>query len=75
MQKVKLIVEMDHKVTTREIAECTSINQGTVCSILHGELGMRKSCSKVLPKIPSPDQKQMRVELCETWLTEDAEGD
>ncbi len=29
----------------------------------------------VVPKVLSPDQKQMRVELCEEWLAVDAESE
>ncbi len=51
VQKMKRIVEMNHKVTTREIAACTSINWETVCLILHEELEMRKMCLKVVPQV------------------------
>ncbi len=34
---------------------------------------MRKICANVVPKVLSTDQKQMWVELCEDWLTVDAE--
>ncbi len=59
-QKVKLIVEMNCKVTIRETAEHISINRETVRLILYKELGMRKICA--VPKVLSPDQKQMQVE-------------
>ncbi len=73
VQEVKQTVEMNRKVTTREITECTNINRETVRLILHEKLGMRKICMKVVPKVLSPDHKQMRVELSVDWLAADAE--
>ncbi len=40
VQKVKRIIEMNCKVTTREIAEYTSINWETVHIILYEEFGI-----------------------------------
>ncbi len=57
-----------------EIAEHTSINQETIRLILHKELGMRKIYTKVAPEVLSLDQKQMRLELSQDWLTADAES-
>ncbi len=63
VQKVKRIVEINCKVTMREIAEHTSISRETVRLILPEELGMRKMYVKVVPKVLSPDQEQMGVKL------------
>ncbi len=45
VQKVKQTVEMNDKVTTRKIAECTGINWETFRLILHEELVNKKNLS------------------------------
>ncbi len=65
---------MNYKVTMREITEYTSIKDKTVLLILQEELGIRKIYSQVVTEVLSPDQKQMRVELCEDFIVADAES-
>ncbi|GFX53378.1 uncharacterized protein TNCV_2946171 [Trichonephila clavipes] len=40
------------------------MDRGAVRRTLNDELHMRKSCVKVVPKVPSDDQKQCRKDVC-----------
>ena len=41
-----------------------SIDKGTVQQFLHENLHMTKVCPKVVPKLPTRDQKVKRQEIC-----------
>ena len=60
--KVHKIVLGDRKLKLREIAETLKISEGSVFTILHESLGMRKLLSKWVPRLLTPDQKQQRIE-------------
>ena len=57
IKKVHKIVLKDRKVKLREIVDTSKISEGSVFTILHENLRMRK-----LPRLLSPDQKQQRVD-------------
>ncbi|KZC13929.1 Histone-lysine N-methyltransferase SETMAR [Dufourea novaeangliae] len=50
----------DRKMKLREIADTLKISEGSVFTILHENLGMRKLLSKWVPRLLTPDQKQQR---------------
>ena len=52
----------------RKIADTLKISKGSVFTILHESLGMRKLFSKWVPRLLTPDQKQQRVEDSERCL-------
>ena len=60
--KVHKIVLDDRKMKLREIAGTLKISEGSVFTILHESLGMRKLFSKWVPRFLKPGQKQQRVE-------------
>lgn len=62
IKKVHKIVLADRKSKLREIAEEVKISEGSVFSILHEHLSMRKLCSKWVPRLLTVDQKQQRVD-------------
>ena len=45
-----------------------SINKETVWRIITEDLGMRKICAKMVPKLLSNDQKDRRVLVCKDIL-------
>jgi len=47
----------------RAISELTIINKESVRQILHNDLGMKKVCAKVVPKILTPEQKGTSSEM------------
>ncbi|PNF35315.1 hypothetical protein B7P43_G04813 [Cryptotermes secundus] len=66
VEKVARIVRRDRRLSIRAISELTNINKESVRQILHDDLGMKKVCAKVVPKILTPQQKEHRVN-CYMW--------
>ena len=56
--EVHKIVLDDQKLKLREIADTLKISEGSVFTILHESLGMRKLFSKCLPRLFTSNQKQ-----------------
>ena len=68
VEKVVRIVRGDRQLSIRAISEITNINKESVRQILHDDLGMKKVCAKVLPKILTTEQKERRVNCCADTL-------
>ena len=67
--KVHKIVLGDRKLKLRELADDTlKISGGSMFTILHESLRMRKLFTKWVPRLHAPDQKQKRVEDSERCL-------
>jgi len=54
VEKVARIVRGVRRMSIRAISELTNINKEGVRQILHDDLGMKKVCAKVVPKILTP---------------------
>ena len=63
-----IMVLADRKLKSREIADTLKISEGSVFTILHEHLNMRKLCSKWVPHLLKVDQKQQRVDDSECRL-------
>jgi histone-lysine N-methyltransferase SETMAR len=68
IEKVHRIVLENRKVKLREIADTLKISEGSVHTILHERLSMRKLFSKWVPRLLTVDQKQQRVDDSERCL-------
>lgn len=68
VEKIRVIVRQDRRMSIRLIAEQLNIDKETVRTILTERLGMRKVCSRMVPRILTDDQKQKRVEICSAVL-------
>ena len=66
--RVKQLVQSDCRLTVRMIADELGLNIESVRTILQHDLGMRKVCGNLVPKILSEDQKQRRVNFCTDML-------
>ena len=66
--RVKQLVQSDRRLTVQKIADELGLNRESVQTILLHDLGMRKMCVKLVPKILSGDQKQHRVNFCKGML-------
>ena len=66
--KVYKIVLADRKLKLREIADTLKITEGSVFTIFHKSLGIRKLFLKWVPCLLAPDQKQQRAEDSERCL-------
>ena len=58
----------DCKLKLCGIADTLKISEGSVFTILHKHLSMRKLCSKWVPRLLTVDQKQQRVDDSERCL-------
>jgi len=67
--KIRKMVLADRKLKLKEIADASKISEGSVFTILHEHLDMRKLCSKWVPRLLTPDQKQQRIDASETCLS------
>ena len=67
-KRLHKLVLADRKLKLREIAEELKISEGSVFTILHEHLSMRKLCSKWVPRLLTVDQKQQRVDDSERCL-------
>ncbi|KAG5323773.1 SETMR methyltransferase, partial [Pseudoatta argentina] len=61
IDKVHDIVLTDRRVKVRELIEATGISHGTVISILHEQLGMKKLSARWVPRLLTVDHKRNRV--------------
>jgi len=66
-QNHQLILE-DRRISTKSIADQLGISHERVGSIIHEDLDMRKSSSKLLPKYLNTDQKRQRCQSSEQLL-------
>ena len=58
----------DRKLELREIDDTLKISEGSVFTILHEHLNMRKFCSKWVPRLLTVDQKQQGADDSERSL-------
>ena len=63
-ERVKQMVRGDRRLTVRMIADELEINRDSVWKIIMEDLGMRKICAEMVPKLLDDDQKERRVEVC-----------
>ena len=56
--KVRDLMRSDRRLTIRMISSVLNLNRQTVHEILTFELGMKKICAKLVPKILTNEQKE-----------------
>ena len=69
VERVRQKVRSDRRLTVRMIANELSMNSERVWTIITEELGMRKICTKMVPRLLTDEQKERRVEVCQDILT------
>ena len=62
IQKVNTLVHNDHRLAVRMLAEELGMERESVRTILIVDLGMKKICAEVMPKLLSEDQRARRVD-------------
>ena len=65
---VRELVHTDRRLTIRMMADQLGIDKELVRSILVDNLGMRKVCAKMVPRLLSEDQKTRRLHVCQDIL-------
>ncbi|KAG5336736.1 SETMR methyltransferase, partial [Acromyrmex heyeri] len=68
IDKVHDIVLTDRRVKARELVEATGISHGTVISILHEQLVMKKLSARWVPRLLTVDHKRDRVTISKQCL-------
>ena len=67
-KKVWGLVYSDRRIQVEEIAQALGISYGSVSTILHDRLGMRKLTARWVPKSLSDEQMATRASVCSTLL-------
>ena len=67
-KKVRDLVYSDGRIQVEEIAQALGISHGSVSTILHDRLGMRKLTARWVPKSLSDEQMATRASVCSALL-------
>lgn len=74
ISKVRSMIKEDGRVTYVEIQDMLKISSGSVNIILHQHLNVRKRYARWVPHSLNPEQKQARVDWCNSMLTNFEQG-
>ncbi|KAI6661117.1 Transposase [Oopsacas minuta] len=66
--KVEELVREDRQTTIRQLVHDASVSSGTIETILHQHLGLRRVCSKLVPHLLSLEQKNRPIQFCLSML-------
>ncbi|XP_071093101.1 histone-lysine N-methyltransferase SETMAR-like [Haliotis cracherodii] len=69
-EAVRQLVVKDRRMKVSEMAKAMDISEGSVHTILHDRLSMRKLSARWVPKCLSDDQKAVRASMCQALLTQ-----
>ena len=67
-KKVRDLVYSDGRIQVKEIAQALGISHGSISTILHDRLGMRKLTARWVPKSLSDEQMATRASVCSALL-------
>jgi len=68
VERLSVLVRTDRRVTIQMMSSELGINKETIRQMLHGDLLMRKLCAKLVPKMLTVEQKELRRSICEDFL-------
>ena len=68
VERVRQKVRSDRRLTVRMIADELGMNSERVWRIITEDLGMRKICAKMVPRLLNEGQKERRVQVSEDIL-------
>ena len=68
IDRVREKVRIDRRFTVRMIADELSMNSERVWRIITEDVGMRKVCAKMAPRLLNDGQKKNRVQVCQDIL-------
>lgn len=72
--RVKNLLDSDRRLTVRMIADQLGIAKTQVHEIVHEKLQMRKLCAKLVPRVLTGEQKDVRKRICQDLLEEVSEN-
>jgi len=68
LDRLRALVVADRRMTIRMLADELNIDKESIRQMLHEELGMRKLCAKMIPKLLTWVQKEHRLNVCKDLL-------
>ncbi|PNF19239.1 hypothetical protein B7P43_G08215 [Cryptotermes secundus] len=71
VERLEKVVLEDRRLSVENIASKVGISVGSVHTILHEDLRMRKVSSRWVPRILEDDHKAARMAICQAMLTRD----
>ncbi|XP_060523192.1 histone-lysine N-methyltransferase SETMAR-like [Cylas formicarius] len=69
VDRLRVRVLGDRRVSLRMLEDELGINKETIRQMLHEDLGMRKLCAKMVPKVLTVEQKELRLSICEDMIS------
>ncbi|XP_020298007.1 uncharacterized protein LOC109862383 [Pseudomyrmex gracilis] len=70
VQQVKQLVLENRRLTIRDLTDSLGISFGSVQAILSDQLGLKRVKSRLVPKTLNFFEKERRVSICETMLSD-----
>lgn len=70
VNKIKELVLENRRLTVRDLTDIVGISEGSVKTILKDHLGLRKVKARLVPKSLNFLEKQRRVDVCQTMLSD-----
>ena len=64
LEKVGETVQQNRRLSVRAVAELVNIDKETVCKVLHNNFNMKKVCLKMVLRLLTPEQKEIRMHIC-----------
>ena len=68
IEAVERIVMRDRQISIRRLAEELAIPKTTIHEIMNNHMGMKKVCTRWVPKLLTPIQRANRVDCCQELL-------
>ena len=68
IEAVERIVMRDRQISIRRVAEELAIPKTTIHEIMNNHMGMKKVCTRWVPKLLTPIQRANRVDCCQELL-------
>nr|CAH7720056.1 unnamed protein product [Callosobruchus chinensis] len=69
VDRLRVRVLGDRRVSLRMFEDELGINKETIRQMLHEDLGMRKLCAKMVPKVLTVEQKELRLSICKDMIS------
>ena len=67
-EKVGEIVRQNRRLSIGAVAELINIHKETIRQILHNNFNIKKVCSKMVPRLFTPEQKEIWMKICAVIL-------
>ena len=68
VQEIKELLDKDRRITVREVSQRVDCSVGTVHTIIHETLNMRRLRARWIPQMLSECQEAQRVESCRHFV-------